>query len=30
MINERLSLSDAFWLLMKSRESPMHVATLLP
>jgi diacylglycerol O-acyltransferase / wax synthase len=29
MINERLSLSDASWLLMESRERPMHVATLL-
>lgn len=29
LINERVSLADASWLLMESRERPMHVASLL-
>ncbi len=29
MANERVSLADATWLMMESRERPMHVATLL-
>ncbi|MFV0276690.1 MAG: WS/DGAT/MGAT family O-acyltransferase [Parahaliea sp.] len=28
-MNERVNLSDAAWLVMESRERPMHVATLL-
>ncbi len=29
MMNERVNLTDASWLIMESRERPMHVATLL-